>query len=173
MNREEKTVTIDELKETLSRVASLVVADYRGLTVGEVDGLRREIRKADCSYRIIKNTLVKRAITGTAMEGVSSLFKGPTAIAYSYIDPVAPAKIMDKFSSTLPKLTVKGGFLQGKVLSPADIKQLANMKGKDELRAEFLALLITPAQNFVRLISAPAQNFAFLLSARKRALEET
>ena len=94
-----KIDTIAELQETLAKVASLVVADFRGLNVEEVNGLRREIRKADCKYRVVKNTLFKRAVAGTPMEGLAPLFKGPTAIAYSFQDPVAPAKVMDKFAT--------------------------------------------------------------------------
>jgi large subunit ribosomal protein L10 len=170
MQREVKVETVAELKETLGKIASMVVADYRGLTVEEINTLRSEIRKADCSYRVVKNTLVKRAIAGTPMEGISPLFKGPTAIAYSFNDPVAPAKILDKYCSTQSKLNIKGGFVDGQVLKIDGVKILANMKGKDELRAELLMLFIAPAQNFVRLISAASQNFVYLLSAQKRAL---
>ena len=170
MQREVKEETVTELQQMLGRVASLIVADYRGLKVEEVNGLRREIRKADCQYRVVKNTLVKRAIAGTKMEPMASLFKGPTAIAYSFQDPVAPAKVMDKFVTTLEKLQVKGGYLDGQVLDAKGVKSLATMKGKDELRAEFLATLMAPAQGFVRLLAAAPQNFMYLLGAREREL---
>ena len=172
MNRMEKAAAVDELKDSLSRAASLVVADYRGLTVEEVNGIRSEIRQNACTYRVIKNTLVKRAIEGTPLEGIAEFFKGPTAIAYSYEDPVAPAKILDKFDEDLDKLEVKGGYLDGQVLDPAGVKQLAKMKGKDELRAQFLATLAAPAQNFVRLLAAVPQNVLYLLQARERSLKE-
>lgn len=172
MIRQVKEDNVAELKETLGQVASLIVADYRGLTVEEVNGLRREIRKADCKYRVVKNTLVKRAIAGTRMEGLSSLFKGPTAIAYSLVDPAAPAKIIDKFGGALDKFKVKGGYLDGQVLDATGVKSLANMKGKDELRAELLATFMAPAQSFVRLLAAAPQNFVYVLSARERSLGE-
>jgi large subunit ribosomal protein L10 len=172
MNREQKDTTVATLKEMLTEVASLVVAEFRGLKVEDVNGLRREIRKNDCTYLVVKNTLFKRAIAGTAMEGLSKLFKGPTAIAFSKNDPVAAAKVMDKFCTGQEKLKIKGGYLDGQVLDTAGVKTLANMKGKDELRAELLATLIAPAQSFVRLLAAPLQNFAYLLSARERALGE-
>jgi large subunit ribosomal protein L10 len=170
MNRQEKTDVVQELKETLGKVASLVVADYRGLTVEQVNGLRSEIRKADCTYRVVKNTLFKRAIEGTEMEGLAPLFKGPTAIAYSYEDPVAPAKIIDKFQGDLEHLEVKGAYLEGEVLDKAGVKSLATMPGKDELRAKLLMTFLAPATEFVRLIAAASQNFVYLLSARERAL---
>lgn len=169
MNREQKTATVEELKETLARAQSLVLADFRGLTVSQTNGLRSEIRKNDCHYRVIKNTLVKRAIAGTPMEVLSDLFKGPTAIAYSFEDPVAPAKVIDKFDEELKNLEVKGGYLDGEALDAAGVKGLAKMKGKDELRAELLAQFMAPAQSFVRLIAAAPTNFLYLLQARERA----
>lgn len=172
MFRQQKEDAVAELKDTLSKVASLIVADYRGLTVEQVNGLRREIRKADCTYRVVKNTMVRRAISGTDMEGLAPLFKGPTAIAYSMSDPVSPAKIIDKFASELAPLEVKGGYLDGQVLDETGVKSLANMKGKDELRAELLMTFLAPAQGFVRLMAAAPQNFVYLLSARERSIGE-
>jgi large subunit ribosomal protein L10 len=171
MNKQQKTDVVAELRDTLGKVASLVVADYRGLKVEEVNGLRSEIRKSACTYRVVKNTLFKRAIEGTEMEGLAPLFKGPTAVAYSFEDPVAPAKIIDKFQDELKPLEVKGGFLDGKVLDQAGVKSLASMKGKDELRAGLLMTMLAPAQQFVRLLAAAPQNFLYLLSAKKRQLE--
>jgi len=171
MRRQEKVDVIAELKDTLNKVASLIVADYRGLTVEQVNGLRSEIRKADCTYRVVKNTLFKRAIAGTELEGLTPLFSGPTAIAYSFQDPVAPAKIIDKFAGDLKHLDVKGGYLDGELLDEGAVKSLASMKGKDELRAELLATFMAPAESFVRLTNAVAQNFVYLLKAREGALE--
>jgi len=170
MQKQVKIDTIAELQQTLGKVAALIVADYRGLKVEEVNGLRREIRKSDCNYRVVKNTLFKRAVAGTPMEGLSALFKGPTAIAYSFQDPVAPAKVMDKFSSSLDKLKLKGGYLEGRVLDPNAVKDLAHMKGKDELRAELLATFHAPLQEFMRLLQAGPQNFLYLLSAKERSM---
>lgn len=168
MNKEVKETTVAELQQTLAKAASLVIADFRGLKVEEINGLRREIRKADCTYRVIKNTLFKRAIAGTAMAGLAPLFKGPTAIAFSFNDPVAAAKVVDKFALTQNKLKVKGGFIEGKVLDASGVKDLANMKGKDELRAALLSLFQAPAQGFVRLLAAGPVNFLYVLQARER-----
>ena len=168
MRRETKNDVVAELKETLGKVASLVVADYRGLTVEQVNGLRREIRRAACTYRVVKNTLVKRTIADTDMAGLAPLFKGPTAIAFSFEDPVAAAKVIDKFQGDLQHLEVKGGYLDGEVLDQRGIKTLASMKGKDELRATLLATFMAPAQQFVRLMAAAPQNFLYLLRARER-----
>jgi large subunit ribosomal protein L10 len=170
MQKQTKVDNIAELQQTLAKVAALIVADFRGLKVEEVNGLRREIRKADCKYRVVKNTLFKRAVAGTPMEGLAPLFKGPTAIAYSLQDPVAPAKVMDKFSTTLDKLKLKGGYLDGHVLDANGVKSLAHMKGKDELRAELLATFLAPLQDMLRLLQAAPQNFLYLLGAKERSM---
>ncbi len=172
MNSQQKTETVAELQETLSKVASIIVTDFRGLTVEEANQLRREIRKADCQYRVVKNTLFKLAIAGTDMEGLSPFFKGPCSIAYSFNDPVAPAKVIDKFASTIKHLKVKAGYLDGDVLDEGKVKNLATMKGKDELRAEFLMTLLAPAQAFVRLLAAAPQNFMYLLKAKEEKTNE-
>ena len=172
MNSQQKVDTVAELQETLSKVASVIVTDFRGLTVEEANQLRREISKADCQYRVVKNTLFKRAIAGTAMEGLTEFFKGPCSIAFSFNDPVAPAKVIDKFASSIKHLKVKAGFLDGDVLDEGRVKNLASMKGKDELRAEFLMTLLAPAQTFVRLLAAAPQNFMYLLKAREEKINE-
>lgn len=170
MNKQEKLDAVSELKDLLEQVASVVVADFRGLTVEEANALRAEIGKAECQYRVIKNTMILRAIEGTSMEGLTDLFRGPSAIAYSFNDAVAPAKVIDKFASSSKHLKVKGGYMDGQILDTANVKNLASMKGKDELRAELLATFMAPAQGFVRLMAAAPQNMLYLLSARERAL---
>lgn len=170
MKRQEKVDAVAELKDTLGQVASLVVTDFRGLTVDNVNKLRKEIRAAECEYRVIKNTLVKIAIAGTDMEELSPLFKGPSAIAYSFNDPVAPAKVIDTFASKQKKFAVKGGFLDGQTLDEAGVAGLAKMKGKDELRGDLLALFQAPAQTMVRLLAAGPTNFLYLLNAQKEEL---
>jgi large subunit ribosomal protein L10 len=172
VKREQKNETVDELKETLAKAQSVVLTDFRGMTVAETNELRSEIRKSECHYRVVKNTLVKLAIADSPLSGLSELFKGPTAIAYSFEDPVAPAKILDKFEEDLKNLEVKGGFVDGEVLDPKGVKQLAKMKGKDELRAQLLATFVAPAQQFVRLVAAAPTNFLYLLQARERSQGE-
>jgi large subunit ribosomal protein L10 len=171
MKRQEKIDTVAELSEAFGKAASLVLADYRGLTVEQVNGLRSEIRKAACTYRVVKNTLAKRAIEGTPMEPLAEYFRGPTAVAYSFEDPVSPAKILDKFAEDHQQLELKAAYLDGEVLGPKKVQRLAQMKGTDELRAELLMLMLAPAQGLVRLLAAGPQNFLYLMQARKRGLE--
>lgn len=171
MNKQQKADTIAELKDTLAKVPSLVLADFRGVTVAQVNGLRSEIRKNDCVYRVIKNTLVKKAIEGTALEALAPHFRGPTAVAYSFNDPVAPAKVLSKFAEDLEHLEIKAGFVDGEVLDAKGVDRLAKMKSKDELRADFLALMMAPATELVRLLAAGPTNFLLLLKAREAKVD--
>ncbi|HEY3352019.1 MAG TPA: 50S ribosomal protein L10 [Polyangia bacterium] len=175
MDRQTKKATVADLKEKLLKVQSVVLADYRGLTVENVNALRRQFEKAACEYRVVKNTLLSLAVKGTAMEAIVKLLEGPTAIAYSFEDPGAPAKVATTFARQpgIPgKFVIKGGYVDGQILGEPGVQELATMPGKDELRAKLLATLTAAATDFVRLLSAAQQSFVLLLSARERALGE-
>ncbi len=173
MDRVTKEQQVGELKEKLGRTASLVFADYRGIDVPTVTGLRDEFRKVQCEYKVYKNTLVKLAIKGTPMEGIGKYLEGPTAIIFSYETPQAPAKVATKVAKEQEKFVLKGGYYEGQVLDQKGVEGLATMPGKDELRAKLLATFLAPATDFVRTLSAGAQNFVYLLSAKERAGEAT
>ena len=171
MDRVTKEQQVNELKDKLAKTASLVLADYRGIDVPTVTGLRDLFRKAQCEYKVYKNTLVKLAVKGTKMEGISKHLEGPTAIIFSWESPAAPAKVATKFAKDSEKFVVKGGYFEGTVLDSKGVEGLATMPGKDELRAKLLATFMAPATDLVRTLSAGAQNFVYLLSAKERAAE--
>ncbi len=170
MEKAVKEQNISALKASLSKATSLVLADFRGITVKADTALRREFRANGCHYQVVKNTLLVIAVKGTPMEGVENLFRGPTAIAYSFEDPAAPAKIAAKVTKGEEKFVIKGGYVDGKALDVQGVQALSQLPGKDELRATFLATLLAVPQNFVRLTIAAQQNFAYLLAAREEAL---
>lgn len=172
MERVTKDQTVGELKADLAKAASLVLADFRGLPVKADTSLRREFRASGCRYQVVKNTLLGLAVKGTPMEGIESLLAGPTAIAYSFEDPAAPAKIAAKVAKAQEKFVIKGGYVDGKALDATGVVALSNLPGRDELRATFLATLLAVPQNFVRLLNAGPQNFMYLLAAREAALKE-
>jgi large subunit ribosomal protein L10 len=172
MLKEVKAENIAALKLELAKAASLIVADFRGITVKNDTNLRREFRANGCHYQVVKNTLLGKAIAGTPMAVIDSILAGPTAIAYSYEDPAAPAKIAAKIAKQEEKFVIKGGYVDGKALDMKGVVALSNLPGKDELRATFLATLLAVPQNFLRLTTAAQQNFALLLAARERALGE-
>ena len=172
MERTQKEESIGALKTDLAKAASLVLADFRGLTVNVDTKLRNEFRAAGCRYQVVKNTLLGLAVKGTPMEGIESLLAGPTAIAYSFEDPAAPAKIAAKIAKAEEKFVIKGGYVDGRALDTKGVEALSTLPGKDELRATFLATLLAVPQNFVRLLNAAPQNFVYLLAARESGMKE-
>ena len=157
MDRVTKEEQVGELKDKLARTSSVLLADYRGLDVPTVTDLRNQFRKAQCEYKVYKNTLVKLAIKGTSMEGMGKHLEGPTAIIFSWESPAASAKVATKIAKDQEKFILKG------------VEGLAKMPGKDELRAKLLATFQAPATDLVRTINAGAQNFLYLLAAKERA----
>ena len=142
MEKAVKEENISALKLDLAKAASLVLADFRGISVKSDTALRREFRATGCKYKVVKNTLLGLAVKGTPMEGIEKLLAGPTAIAYSFEDPAAPAKIATKVAKGEEKFVLKGGYVDGKALDVSGVVALSNLHGKDELRATFLALEI-------------------------------
>jgi large subunit ribosomal protein L10 len=173
MERIDKETAIGALKLDLARAASLVLADFRGLTVKADTTLRREFRLSGCHYQVVKNTLLGLAVKGTPMEGIEGMLAGPTAIAYSFEDPAVPAKVATKLAKTETKFIIKGGYVEGRALDVKGVEALSTLPGKDELRATLLATFMAGPQNFVRLLNAAPQNFAYLLAAREAALKES
>jgi large subunit ribosomal protein L10 len=170
VNRTEKQSQISTLKEKLAKAQSLVLTDFRGLTVEADTKLRNEFRSSGCEYRVVKNTLLEKAVAGTPMAVLDGMLAGPTAIAFSYEDPAAPAKVAAKIAKAEEKFTIKGGYVDGKALDAQGVQALSALPGRDELRATFLATLLAVPQNFLRLTTAAQQNFLYLVSARERAL---
>jgi len=172
MERVVKEENISSLKTDLAKATSLVLADFRGINVKNDTALRREFRLNGCKYRVVKNTLLGRAVEGTAMAGLEKLFVGPTAIAYSFEDPAAPAKIATKVAKGEEKFIIKGGYVDGQALDAKGVEALSKMPTKDELRSSFLALLVAAPQNFLALLTAAPQQVLGVLSAREHQLGE-
>jgi len=170
MLKEVKEENIASLKAELAKAASLIVADFRGISVKNDTALRREFRASGCRYQVVKNTLLGKAIEGTSMAVIDPILAGPTAIAYSFEDPAAPAKVASKIAKQEEKFVIKGGYVEGRALDKKGVEALSTLPGKDELRATFLATLLAVPQNFLRLTTAAQQNFALLLASRERAL---
>jgi large subunit ribosomal protein L10 len=173
MLRTEKQVAIDMLKDRFDKMVSAVFVDFQGLDVEAVTKLRDDLRAAQVEYKVVKNTLTKLAVKDSAYAAdLADTLVGMTAIAWSYEDPSAAAKVFKAFAKDNDKLKVKAGLLDGKVIDgDTVVNTLATMPGKDELRAMLLATLQAPSQQFVRQLQVPAQNFAYLLAAKKAAGE--
>jgi large subunit ribosomal protein L10 len=156
---EMKKGVVAEIAEKLQKSASCVVVDYKGLKVEEVTELRNKFREAGIDYKVYKNTLVRRAAAevGNMAQFDDVNLVGTNAIAFGYEDPVAPAKIVNDFAKTHPKLELKMGFVEGEFYDAENIKKLAEIPSRDELIAKLLGSLKAPVSNFVYLVDAIAK----------------
>lgn len=156
---EMKQNVVEEITEKLQKAASCVVVDYKGLKVHEVTELRNKFREAGIDYKVYKNTLVRRAAEKVGnMEQFDSVnLVGTNALAFGYEDPVAPAKIVNEFAKTHPKIEFKMGFVEGEYYDAEKIKQLASIPSREELIAKLLGSFKAPISNFAYLIDAIAK----------------
>lgn len=164
MNREQKKELIAELAGLFGSTTTVVVTHYKGLTVSEVETLRGQMRAAGASFRVTKNRITRLALAGTPFEGLADLFVGPTAIATSE-DAVAAAKVCVEFAKKNDKLVVLGGSMEGKPLSVGDVEALAKLPSLDELRAQLLGMINTPATRIAGVVQAPAGQLARVMGA--------
>jgi large subunit ribosomal protein L10 len=174
LNFAQKQEQVTELKEKLTRASSVVVADYRGLDVFAVNALRAKLRATgSCEYRVVKNSILRRASEGTGVASIAAHFKGPTALALAFGDPVALAKVLVDFAKQHEVFQLRAGVLEGKALDKAELATLATLPGLSELRAQLVGLLQAPAQKLVMVISAPAAQLARVTEARSKKLAES
>ena len=163
--RPDKVATVDEVKSRVNASSTAVVTEYRGMTVAQISSLRRQLRSIGADYKVFKNTLVLRAISGTAVESLGEFLHGPTAIAFVDGDVSAVAKTLRDFARETPTLIVKGGVADGKALTLKDLTALADLPSRDVLLAQFAGLLASPLRTMAGLLKALPQNFAYGLSA--------
>lgn len=182
LTREEKAAQVDAVRQSFASASATVLVDFRGVNVEMITNLRARFREAGVEYKVVKNNVVRKAIEGSELadnEAFTSNLVGPTAIAWSFEDPSAAAKVIKTFRKEFAddlqpkdrpeKLLVKCGVLEGQVLDATRVeKELATLPGKDEVRASLLAQLMAPMQNLVAQINAPAQNLALVLDAYRR-----
>ncbi len=164
MDRSEKEKLVASLREMFESMHLVVVTHQVGLSVAEVSDLRRQMRDAGANFKVTKNRLTRLALEGTKFSGLSDLFRGPTAIAYSE-DPVAAAKVAVNFAKDNDKLTILGGALEKDILDRNAINALAKLSSLDEQRAMFVRLLQTPATRIAGVLRAPAGQLARVLGA--------
>jgi large subunit ribosomal protein L10 len=172
VNREEKVAAVERLNETLNSVPHVILTSFRGLTVNQANDLRSRVREAGGHYTVIKNRLAKLAAAGTPMESLAAHLSGPCAMASHDSSPVALAKALSTFIKDNPQLEVVAGVVDAKdILDVAAVKQLALLPGMDELRAQLLALIQTPATTLVRLLATPGTQLARVVDAHRESHE--
>ncbi len=152
-----KQPVVEEIKETVKDAQSVVLVDYRGLTVEQDTRLRKSLREADVTYKVYKNTMVKLAVDGTDLDSIKVDLEGPTAIAVSKTDATAPARVLSKFAKEAPALEIKSGVVEGTYYDAAGIKSIAAVPSREELLSKFLGSIQSPIANFARVIKQIAE----------------
>lgn len=163
-SKEEKKKLVEELKDELAWAKNAFLFDYRGIKVGPVNRLRRQIEASDCRYRVEKNTLIGHAVEGTELEDVGTGLTGMTAIAYSGEDPVELAKVLTAFAKENPTFTFKTGMVEGRVITGDQLKEIASMPGREELLTKLVFLLQSPIRGLVTVLSGTARSLVTVLS---------
>jgi len=154
--REEKQQLVADIAQKLRESKTTILTDYRGLNVAEVTELRKNLREAGVEYKVLKNTLVRRATKEVELSAIDEYLTGPTAIAFSYDDVVAPAKVIADFAKEHDALEIKAGILEGSVVSIDQIKELASLPSKDGLISMLLSVLQAPMRNMALAVKAVA-----------------
>jgi large subunit ribosomal protein L10 len=162
---EEKKKITEDLHERFSKSAIVVITDYKGLDVSAMNDLRRKLREEDIEFQVAKNTHLMRAAKDTEVALIQDHFKGPSAVALSYKDPVAPAKILTQFAKDNQKLEIKGGVLKDKVLDVDAIKALAKLPSREVLLGQLLSVLNEVPSSFVRTIAGIPRSLLNVLAA--------
>jgi large subunit ribosomal protein L10 len=167
--KSEKQKDLDNLKTELAKVSTVILTTFQGITVEDDTKLRRAVQAAGGKYQVVKNTLAELAGSGTAAEGVLKNLKGTHSIAYTATDPVALAKALTKIAKDVPAFQFKSGVVEGKVISIAEIKQLAEMPSREELISKIMFLLNAPAQRIATALNALPRNLAVTVSEAVKA----
>jgi large subunit ribosomal protein L10 len=172
VSRAEKEQELAELSSAFQAADTAIVVDYKGLNVPQVTELRRQLRAARAQYRVVKNTLARRASKGTRLASLEASFEGTTAVAYTGDDAVALAKALTTFMKGAPTLKVKAAVVQGQQIQPAAVSDLASLPGKPELYAKLLFVLQAPMQQLVSVLAAAPRDFVSVLAAYERKKSE-
>jgi len=167
VEKAKKSQEVKNLSERLEKAKVLIFADYRGLKVSEMTDLRGNLRKGDTWFKVVKNRLMKRALKEKGIEQLGKYFAGPTAVAINFIDPVNPAKALVEFAKSHDKLSVKGGYLDGKEIGPSQVEALSKMPSREILLAMALSSMNAPASNLVGVLAAIPRKLVYAINAIK------
>jgi len=163
-----KNTRVEEIKEVVAKAKVAIVSDYRGLSVADITNLRRRLQKEDGEYTVVKNTLAKLAIKDTPFEGLGEFLKGPSAIAFGFGDEIAPAKVILKYLKEAKKTNeIKGGMLDGKVITADEVKAISNLPSKQELIGKIMGGLNSPAQGIANTLNGVTRALVHVINEAK------
>ena len=169
MNLKDKQAAVDKLRTDLGEDGHLVLAEYRGLTVEEISELRHKVRAAAGTVRVMKNTLVRRAIEGTGLESLGDLLSGPNAMVFTREDPVPMVKVIAEAAKGLDSVNLKGGIVEGKTVSPEEILRIAELPSREVLLARTLGSMAAPMQGLANVCQGTIRNLVYALEAVRQA----
>ena len=172
MPTQEKVEAVGDLKGRLDGVTTVLLTEYRGLTVKQISDLRKQLRGVSAQYKIVKNRLAKLAMTDSDLAQLGPHLKGPTGMVISREDPVAVAKALHSFARTNQALAIKAGFIEGQVLPPADLKALSELPTKDAIRSQIIGAIQGPMAQLVGLLLAPQREIAYVLDQHGQGAAE-
>jgi len=168
VNKIGKAETVEALKAAIAAQRGAVIAEYRGLKVLEITALRKKLRAIDAEIRVVKNTLIRRAAEGTPFGELSAYFTGPTAVAFAHGDPVAMAKVMKEFAAASPKVRLRAGFVEGRVLSAKDVEILASVPSRAVLLSRLVGGLASPITRLAQALAGPTRKLVYVLESIRK-----
>ena len=172
MPTQEKVAAVEDLKARLTGVKTVVLTEYRGLTVQQLSDLRKQLRAVSAEYRVVKNRLARRALASSELEGLGGHLTGPTGLIISKQDPVAVAKALHTFARANQALAIKAGFVEGQMLPPAELKALADLPSRDALRSRLVGAIQSAMAQLVGLLTAPQRELVYILQERGKNAAE-
>jgi large subunit ribosomal protein L10 len=170
--RPAKVADVEMLRDLLARAAAAILTDFRGLNVGELAQLRAKLRESGIEYKVVKNTLMRRAAHSLGIEDLASLLEGPTAVAVSPTDPIGPARILLEYIRQMRKLEVKGGLVEGRVLTASQIKSLAELPSRPEILASVLGSMQAPLGGLVGVLTGLQRNLVYAVEQIRKQQEQ-
>jgi large subunit ribosomal protein L10 len=170
---QEKVAAVDDLKERFDGVKTVLLTEYRGLTVQQLGELRKQLRAVSAEYKIVKNRLARIAVGDSNLKALSPHLKGPTGVIIAKDDPVAVAKTLQTFSRTNQALAIKVGYVEGQLLPADGLKALAELPSKEAIRSQIVGAIQGPLAQLVGLLQAPQRELAYILAERGKAAAES